>query len=226
MEQTKASDPATRRPTLDDGELLLAESVRSYEASPDFFADRYQRVDVADYRAWLLRALDPTSTRNRILDAGCGGGRDTAAFASLGYETTGLDLSAGMLRAARTAVGEAPLICADLRATPFPDGSFDAIWAMASLVHLTSTQVLEALREFRRIVCDVGPVFVAVPSAPNSGWRNDDNGERRWFRNFDLATAATLAERSGFAVERAEEEDGKLAGRWVSLLLRPASFTE
>jgi SAM-dependent methyltransferase len=46
------------------------------------------------------------------------------------------------------------------------DGSFDAIWCSHCLEHLYGHEVLPALREFRRVLCDEG---FAIVSCPNLG---------------------------------------------------------
>ena len=60
----------------------------------------------------------------RVLDVACGAGRHARAFESAGARCTGLDLSASLLRVARTITG-APLVRADMRELPVRPGSMD-----------------------------------------------------------------------------------------------------
>jgi SAM-dependent methyltransferase len=59
-----------------------------------------------------------------VLDVACGAGRHARAFEAAGARCAGLDLSAALLRVARS-VTSAPLIRADMRALPVRDGSMD-----------------------------------------------------------------------------------------------------
>jgi SAM-dependent methyltransferase len=60
----------------------------------------------------------------RVLDVACGAGRHARAFEAAGARCVGLDLSAALLRVARTATG-APLVRADMRALPIRTASMD-----------------------------------------------------------------------------------------------------
>jgi SAM-dependent methyltransferase len=60
----------------------------------------------------------------RVLDVACGAGRHSRAFERAGARCFGLDLSATLLRVART-VTRAPLVRADMRALPIRPGSMD-----------------------------------------------------------------------------------------------------
>jgi SAM-dependent methyltransferase len=64
----------------------------------------------------------------RILDAGCGTGRNLKSVVSAGSRADGLDFSQGMLSVAHRRFPQAPLVRADLqRRFPFREASFDAV---------------------------------------------------------------------------------------------------
>src|SRR5687767_9208056 len=58
----------------------------------------------------------------RVLDVACGAGRHARAFEAAGARCVGVDLSATLLRIARTVTG-ASLVRADMRALPIRPGS-------------------------------------------------------------------------------------------------------
>lgn len=60
----------------------------------------------------------------RVLDVACGAGRHAKAFREAGARCIGLDLSASLLRVART-VTDAALVRADMRRLPIRPGSMD-----------------------------------------------------------------------------------------------------
>jgi len=68
----------------------------------------------------------------RVLDAGCGIGRWSAALAATGARVTGIDIQAPLLEQARIACPLAEFQAADLLAF-HPAAPFDAIFAFATL---------------------------------------------------------------------------------------------
>lgn len=87
-----------------------------------------------------------------VLDVGCGNGRYLATLRSRQHHgfICGADLSAGMLRTARSAAGDAPLLVSDAQTLPFRADSFDVALAMHMLYHVPDR--VQAIAELRRVV--------------------------------------------------------------------------
>jgi SAM-dependent methyltransferase len=119
-----------------------------------------------------------------VLDVGCGNGLYLATLRSREHRgfLCGADLSEGMLRTARSAMGEGPLLVSDAQALPFPAASFDVVLAMHMLYHVPDRP--RAIAELRRVLRPGGRALVLTNS-------------RRHFRELDellLACAeATVA---------------------------------
>ncbi|MDB4880107.1 MAG: SAM-dependent methyltransferase [Gemmatimonadetes bacterium] len=62
-----------------------------------------------------------------VLDLACGAGRHQRMLTDRGWWTVGLDLSPSLLRTARVADRDAPLVRADMRALPFATASFGLV---------------------------------------------------------------------------------------------------
>jgi SAM-dependent methyltransferase len=97
-----------------------------------------------------------------VADVGCGNGAYVAELARRGHTgpVLGLDLSAGMLRAARRRVPGARLAVADAAALPVRDDAADLTLAMHMLYHVP--EPLAAVRELRRITHPGGQVLVVL----------------------------------------------------------------
>lgn len=78
----------------------------------------------AERMVGLLRRMLPWRTGWRVLDVACGAGRHLAALERAGVVPFGFDLSAALLRRARTATTR-PLVRADMRRLPFRPRSMD-----------------------------------------------------------------------------------------------------
>jgi len=100
----------------------------------------------------------------RILDAGCGTGRDSKYFASRGYDVYDLDASSGMLAECKETFGSSPrnLLLSDIKTLPFKESSLDGVWTNAAIVHLPHEFKRESFREFYRILKPNGALYVWV----------------------------------------------------------------
>lgn len=97
----------------------------------------------------------------RILDAGCGTGRNLGAIIAAGAVPSGMDFSSGMLNIARRRYPDIRLAEADLREPfPFEDSSFDAVLCALLGEHLKEPVV--ALREMQRVLRVGGRLVFSV----------------------------------------------------------------
>lgn len=113
-------------------------------------------------RSVLERVIDDLRlpARARILDAGCGSGRNMVALARHGV-VTGVELSqTSVVRARERRVGE--VIEGSLLNMPLQAASFDLAVCLDVIEHLEDD--LAALRELRRVIAPGGALLVTVPA--------------------------------------------------------------
>jgi SAM-dependent methyltransferase len=103
----------------------------------------------------------PTGRRRRALDAGCGTGFQAGILRALGYETVGLDLSEGLLSAARQRCPGLPLVRGDVEALPWRDASFDVAVCCGSTLSFVGRPD-RALAELGRVLAPAGRLFLEV----------------------------------------------------------------
>jgi SAM-dependent methyltransferase len=103
--------------------------------------------------------------RSAILDFGCGAGYWSERIASLRpwVRVVGVDAGLDFLRRARkrNPNTKVTFCLADFQRLPFPDGSFDCVYADNTLEH--SFDVTATLREIRRVLRDGGVLVAALP---------------------------------------------------------------
>ena len=97
----------------------------------------------------------------KILDAGCGPGRDLLYFKEEGLDVTGIDISKGMLRECRRRTNIMGLEM-DMRKMTFPENIFDGIWCMASFSDIPKEDSSKVIDEFYRILKRGGAIYLAV----------------------------------------------------------------
>ena len=170
-------------------------TVAAYDATASRYAARWFRFRLETDLDRFARRL---GTGARVLDVGCGPGRDVLALQERGLVPVGVDLSWAMLQEARRRV-QTPFVQADMRALPFADHSFGGAWVCASLLHLPKHEAPHVLEEIRRVL-DHGILYVAVKEGDGEGWVVGEDGRRRFFALYRQAELELLVERSGFEV--------------------------
>ncbi len=119
-------------------------------------------------------------TGGRILDLGCGSGRDSKAFMSMGYRVVAVDGSQELCRLASEFIGQ-KVICATFQEYE-PDVLFDGIWACASLLHLDADTIREMLQKYALMLNPYGVFYVSFKYGNYVGMR-----EGRFFTDMDEA---------------------------------------
>jgi SAM-dependent methyltransferase len=109
---------------------------------------------------WALLARAGVHSASRLLDAGCGTGRNLVEFGGLG-EAEGVDASAEAVDFCRRR-GLAGVQQAALEDLPFEGGRFDLTLATDVIEHLDDDR--RALRELRRAARPGGQLLVTVPA--------------------------------------------------------------
>ena len=215
-------------PSAQDDPTPLSDHTTSNRATYDRIAVRYAqhqnqpRTPADDLFSSFERAfLTKVPDAGVVADMGCGPATDGGRFAAKGYRVLGLDLSQGMLALAQERL-PGRLVQGDLRALPLVSGQLDAIWSVASLLHVPERDTMTVLFEFRRTLADTGTlalitalgegdVFEAVPYAPD---------EQRWFvyRNRHHLVQQVLD--AGFSIDFEGQVDGNRL--WSTVLASAA----
>lgn len=132
----------------------------------------------------------------RMLDAGCGSGRNMAELARHGT-VTGVELSPLSVELARER-GAGEVIEGSVMDMPFADGSFDLSVSLDVIEHLPDD--VGALRELRRVTAPGGALLVTVP-AYQWLWSGHDEINHH-HRRYSRATLLAPAQRAGWRCER------------------------
>jgi ubiquinone/menaquinone biosynthesis C-methylase UbiE len=116
----------------------------------------------------------------RLLDAGCGGGRPVLTHASETTDAVGLDLSGAQLRLAGEHAPAADRVQGDMTAIPFAAGSFDAVVAYWSLIHVPLADHRTVVDEFARVLRPGGRLLVCEGTTrwvgENPDWLDSGTG--------------------------------------------------
>jgi SAM-dependent methyltransferase len=144
-------------------ERLSAQTLAHYNNHAEEFWEGTKTHDVTQNYQAMLEAL-PASARShaRILDFGCGPGRDLQAFKALGHEPTGLDGSESFAKMAAALAG-VPVLHQSFFALDLPANHFDAVFANASLFHAPSSELPNVLLALYATLSRNGVLFCSNP---------------------------------------------------------------
>ena len=183
-------------------------SVAAYSES----AEEYEAAHASKMADRVRRFAGSLEAPARILDAGCGPGRDLARFVAWGHDALGVELNPVF---AAMAASRAPTRQADLRRLReiFPPGSFDGIWASASLVHLAEEEARDVLVQFATLLRPGGRLYVCVNTVGRTGWLDEADG-RRWYQIWEAGTFEHAVADCGFTIDRVDS--GPFVEVWAS----------
>jgi len=106
--------------------------------------------------------LNLVNKNGRILDVGCGPGKDSHYIASEGFEVVGVDLSEEMIRIAKKNFPRIDFRIMDMRELSFEPNSFDGIFVAFSFIHLPKKGVSGVLIKLYELLKGGGSIYIAV----------------------------------------------------------------
>jgi len=120
------------------------------------------------------------STHGRVLDIGSGPGRDGLMLKKCGLDVVCLDASEAMIKISKEKGLDS--IVGDFNSLPFPDRSFDGIWAYTSLLHTPKAEIDKPLSEIERILKNDGIFGLGLIEGETELYRESSGvGKPRWF---------------------------------------------
>ena len=162
---------------LDEDELrnISKITLQHYNDGAGGFWEGTRDHDVQQNRTALLDAIEGP-TPYRILDLGCGPGRDLQFFRKLGHDAVGLDGSERFVAMAREHSGCVVLQQDFLKLSLAPE-DFDGVFANASLFHVPRQELPRVLGELRDTLKPGGVLFSSNPRGENQeGWNRNRYG--------------------------------------------------
>ena len=170
--------------------------------------------------AFVEPCLDLLPAGARILELGCGTGTDAATFARAGHTVVATDFVPTVIEANRQRYLDLPeLTFQEIRIDepfPFPDRSFDAVYAHLTLHYYPDVKTREIITEIRRVLVPGGWLLFACKSPADPAWGKGTELEPDMFdfhgkvRHFFTADYARSLLEPGFTAIDIREHAGKL----------------
>ncbi len=192
------------------------ETIKFYDENSSQYCKNTFLVDMTDLYNRFLRHLPEGAS---ILDAGCGSGRDSLAFKNLGYEVYALDASDKIVEVCRKNTG----IEATVRSFDdiYESSEYDAVWACASLLHVSHTTLPSVLEKIKVSLKPSGYLYASFRYGKESRISKDG----RYFNDMDESKIRKLVDQvKGFEIVDmwTSEGEGKYhgIGTWLNVILK------
>lgn len=195
--------------------MLMQDSLNYYNQHAREFSDNTKSVNFKNIQDKFLAYLESGS---RILDFGCGSGRDTKYFLSNGYETDAADGSEELVKIASeyTGIHVRRMLFQELDVTE----KYDGIWACSSILHLPYAELADVLVRMGRALAPQGIAYTSFKYGDGEGVRNG-----RFFTDMTEVKIAELLNKTAvFNIEEmwvsSDVRPGREAEKWLNLILR------
>ena len=197
--------------TLDYYATNAEEIAKLYEASPNSLASRFVSAFAAG---------------GRILDIGCGSGRDLAELRRQGFQPYGVDGTVELVHAAQVLHPELHgLITHGLLpnlSVPF-GGEFDGVLCSAVLMHIDATEIFNSALSIKQCLKINGRLLISIPSQRADTGENERDVNGRLFKSYKPGYLQLIFERLGFSIidQWSNNDSRNRTGiAWTSLLFQ------
>lgn len=182
-------------------------TINTYNQIAPDFAQKISQQNLPE----IEKFTQLTPPNSKVLDVGCGACHEAATLTKKGYQVTGIDLSENLLKQASSLHPEIITQIMDMRKLDFPDKSFNAIWAHASILHLIKTDIPSTFTQFHRVLKSKGILYILVKEGQGQVVVNDSrsNGQPRFFSFFQSKELNDFLTQAGFKILETYVFNGK-----------------
>jgi len=200
---------------MDWGKRTIETYDKSAEALAQYFKDVGARTEDIERGLSLAHA---DNGKAKVLEIGCGDGRDAAEIVQRVAWYEGFDPSKGLINIAKERLPKASFIIADALSYEYPQG-IDVIYAFASLLHINKTDLIKVIEKASQALRTKGILYISLKEKDTytEQVRRDDHGERMfYYYSVDFIKNATNSLFNCVYVDRQTRGDSE----WFTMALQ------
>ena len=142
---------------MDNRECIkINQTIEYYDANASDYCESTKDIDMSALYHEFQKAIP---NAGKILDLGCGSGRDSKYFLNNGFDVISIDASPKMCDIARSNTNN-PVLNMNLEDIEYHD-EFDGIWACASLLHVPKKQMMDVMQKIRGSLKQQGVLYAS-----------------------------------------------------------------
>lgn len=213
-----AAGPSKKPRLLEGGKKKMVDMItlKTTDLLAEEFYKRYNdKKNMEEHRSRFVNLIKG----KKILDVGCGTGRDCREFSKLGFEVDGIDVSEEMLKFAKKEVPNAHLYQMSMENLT-SDRKYNGIWVCSSLYHIKKKDVFDILKSFYKILEEEGLLFITVKEGVGQGYSKRDyfGNLKKFYAFYKYYELIRLLEGANFDVFLMEKEYKDQT--WINLYAR------
>ncbi|HZM63928.1 MAG TPA: class I SAM-dependent methyltransferase [Candidatus Saccharimonadales bacterium] len=187
---------------------------KSAEALAKYFKGIGPRVDDIELALELANATSSA----RVVEVGCGDGRDAVEIIKRVGWYEGFDPSEGLLQIARQKLPQAPFVRAAALTYKYPS-NLDVMYAFASLLHINKADLKVVFEKAAKAIRQGGIFYISLKEGDTytEKAKKDEYGERMFYY-YNVALIKELAGNEFSAIHEAHQKMGKTD--WFTIALR------
>lgn len=197
---------------------LRQETVDTYNKSAQQLANYFSGIGPRTDDISLSFDLAGNPDQARVVEIGCGDGRDAKEIVQRSDFYVGFDISEGLVDIARKQVPTANFVIADAIDYEFPD-NLDIVFAFASLLHLDKDEFKLVVDHVAHALKQGGIFYISLKYRPNyeQDVKEDQYG-RRQFYFYNESVVSELTDHAFETVHAHRKVHGNT--EWLEVALR------
>ena len=177
----------------------MTDTLNYYETDSKNLSFRYENADVIEVQKLLLQTFEKNS---KLIEIGCGSGRDASFMTKNGFDVIGIDGSKNMIKKKKK---NHPELSERLFHKTLPndlkfDKKFDGIYSIATLMHLSENDLKNTLSKIYNLLNQNGKFLMSISLFRDdiNEYGFDDKG--RYFLVLSFENWKNLLENVGFKI--------------------------
>jgi len=176
----------------------MREAQEFYSENVEKMAESYNDDKLPEEFLQMRKRFSEMVEDGKILDAGCGTGRDTEFFNEEGLKAVGIDIAEGMIEFAKeNKKGEFKIM--NLKNTEFADDYFNGVWCSASIFFMNEEQMKRSLDELSRVLKGQGILYISFKTGDGK-YVKKRWGEKVEEYHISVEEAKKMLENAGFDI--------------------------